>query len=48
MPGTTSNGDAGGGERLGFLAAAPEHERVAALQAHDRGARRGRARRAAR
>ena len=27
-------GDAGGGERLGLLAAAPEHERVAALEPH--------------
>ena len=36
MPGTTSNGDAGRDARLGFLAAAPEHERVAALQPHDR------------
>src|SRR5207248_1983544 len=28
-------GDAGGGERLGLLAAAAEQERVAALEAHD-------------
>ena len=35
MPGTTSNGDAGGDERLGLLTAAAEHERVTALQAHD-------------
>ena len=40
-------GDAGGGERQGLLAAATEHERVAALEAHDAGGRRGRAGRAA-
>ena len=34
-PGTTSNVDAGLGERQRLLAAAPEDERVAALQAHD-------------
>ena len=33
MPGTTSNADAAGGQRVDFLAAAAEHERVAALQA---------------
>ena len=42
MPGTTSNGIARRGQRLGLLAAAPEHERIAALQPHD-----GRAGRAA-
>ena len=47
MPGTTSNGDAGVEQRLGLLAAATEHERVAALEAHDAPALRGPARRAA-
>ena len=36
-----------GAQRLGLLAAAPEHERVAALQPHHAPARRARARRAA-
>ena len=31
--------DPGGGERLGLLAAAAEHERVAALEPHDAAAR---------
>ena len=35
MPGTTSNGTPAAAQRLGLLAAAPEHERVAALQPHD-------------
>ena len=34
-PGTTSNGDAGLGQRERLLAAAAEDERVAALQPHD-------------
>ena len=38
MPGHDLERDAGGGERLGLLAAPPEHERVAALQPHDRAA----------
>ena len=33
-PGTTSKSIAGGGQRQRFLAATPEDERVAALQAH--------------
>ncbi len=33
-PGTTSNGEPGGREGERLLAAAPEHERVAALQPH--------------
>ena len=40
--------DPGGGQRLGLLAAAPEHERVAALEADDALARPAPARRAAR
>ena len=35
MPGTTSNGTPAASERLGLLAAAAEHERVAALEPHD-------------
>ena len=42
-PGTTSYGDAGFLERERFLAAAAEHERVAALEAHDALAALGRA-----
>ena len=48
MPGTTSNGDAGRAQRLRLLAAAAEHERVAALEAHDESARGARARPASR
>ncbi len=39
MPGTTSNGTPAADERLGLLAAAAEHERVAALEADDEPAR---------
>ena len=35
MPGTTSNGTPGRGQGGGLLAAAGEHERVAALEPHD-------------
>ena len=35
MPGTISNGNTGFEQCLRFLAAAPEHEQVAALEAHD-------------
>ena len=38
MPGHHLERHARGGERLGLLAAAPEHERVAALEPHDGGA----------
>ena len=41
-PGTISNGTPGVGQRFGFLAAAPEQERVAALQAHHFSPRRAR------
>ena len=47
MPGHDLERHAGGGERLGLLAAAPEHERVAALEPHDASRRSGPARRAA-
>ena len=46
-PGTTSNATPAAAQRLGLLAAAAEHERVASLQAHDRRARPTRARPAA-
>ena len=35
IPGTTSNGDTGSGERLRFLPTATEDERITALEAHD-------------
>ena len=41
MPGTTSYVDARLAQHLRLLAAAPEHERVAALEAHDQPAGRG-------
>ena len=43
-PGTTSNGMPARAQRLRLLAAAAEHERVAALEPHDACARRARAR----
>ena len=48
MPGHHLERDAGGGERLGLLAAAAEHERVAALEPHDAARGRGPGRRARR
>jgi hypothetical protein len=42
MPGHDLEGDAGGAGTLRLPRTAPEHERVAALQAHDLEGRRGR------
>ena len=48
MPGTTSNGTPGGQQGRRLLAAAGEHEGIAALQAHDLADRPGPARPAGR